>query len=426
MLAVLVLALLAQRPDAAAARQANLLQNPSFEGAYTSGAAANWGRWHENTARSEGCESRYVFQPDWIPETNPAFVLDGGTSQHVGNEFDTWHAGVYQNVAVTPGSRYRFSFWARGRASNENVPVPSDTIVNMGVRAGIDPNGSGTWNDSDVVWGGSGSPHDNWQQFSVEVTASAATISVFTSADYGGANQCRAHLDVWFDKAELVVVGPPPTNTSPPQPTRPPVTNTPVPPTDTPTPEVTPTDTPVPTDTPTNTPLPPEGGTICLNAFSDSNGNGLHEASEGYMAGVTFTIANAGGVVTQGISTGSGTPLCFEELDEGTYTVAQVVPRTLELTTAPTIDIDVTEGETVGLEFGSRIRPAEEPTQAVSEGGAAATSAPLPTSEVVTIDEPADEDGGTDWLAFSGLAVMLVAVLLLGVLIVLLLRQQRG
>jgi hypothetical protein len=142
------------------------------------------------------------------------------------------------------------------------------------------------------------------------------------------------------------------------------------------------------------------------------------------MAAVTFTIADDGGVVTQGISTGSNSALCFEGLDEGTYTVAQVVPRTLELTTAPTIDINVTEGETVGLEFGSRIRPAATATQAVSEAPPT-SDAPQPTAAVVTIDEPADDDGGPDLLALSGLGVMLVAVLLLAVLIILLLRQQR-
>jgi hypothetical protein len=421
-----------RQAQAAPARQTNLLTNPSLEQPYASGAANGWGRWHQDTAKIPECAGAYYHQPVWQPELNTALILDGAASQHIGNQFDTWHAGVMQNVNVTAGSRYRFTFWSRGRASNEQYPVPSDGNVNLGVRAGIDPNGSGLWSDGDIQWGNSGSPHDNWQQFSVEATASSGIITVFVAANLGGANQCRAHLDVWFDKAELVVAGPPPTNTPPPQPTSPPpppATNTPVPPTATATSETPPTETPapptdVPTDAPTNTPEPVQGGAICLNAFSDSNANGLHEAAEGYMAGVTFTIAQNNQVLTQGVSQGSSAPVCFESIPEGSYQVAQVVPRTLEMTTAASITIDVTDGETIGLEFGSRIKPAEEATQAVS-ANATTNPAATATGGPVTIVESGDEDGGgLDLLPLVGLGILALAVLLLGVLIVVLVRQR--
>lgn len=421
--------------EAAPARQTNLLSNGSLEQPYSSGAANAWGRWHENTAKVADCAGAYYHQPTWQPEVNGDLILDGAASQHVGNQFDTWHGGVMQNVNVTSGARYRFSFWARGRASNEQYPTPSDGTVNLGAQAGIDPNGSGNWGDGDVVWGGSGSPHDNWQQFSVEATASGGTITVFISASNGGANQCRAHLDMWFDKAELVSAAPPPTNTAPPPPPPPAATNTPVPPTATavpPTSEVPPTETlaptaEVPTAEPTITAAPPDGGVVCLNAFSDVNGNGLHEADEGYMAGVTFTIAQNNQVLTQGVSQGSAAPLCFERIPEGSYQIAQVLPRTLDMTTAASITIDVAVGETVGLEFGSRVKPAEQATQEVSAnptGDPLAT--PLATAEGgVTVVESGDDDGGgLDLLALSGLGILGVAVLLLGVLIVVLLRQR--
>ncbi|MCZ7673214.1 MAG: hypothetical protein M5U34_41920 [Chloroflexi bacterium] len=177
----------------------------------------------------------------------------------------------------------------------DQYPAASEGGLQMNVRAGIDPSGNGgIWYDNDIVWSGSASPHDTWQQISVETTATNSTITVYTSANWAvkGVNQCRAHLDVWFDTAELIEVGPPPTNTPPPLPTLPPpppVTNTPVPPTETATPAETATFTPVPTDTPSPTPA---GGTICANAFNDVNGNGLQDADEGFMAGVTFTVAN--------------------------------------------------------------------------------------------------------------------------------------
>ena len=74
------------------------------------------------------------------------------------------------------------------------------------------------------------------------------------------------------------------------------------------------------------------------------------------MAGVTFVIIQDGQVVAQGVSTGTSTPVCFENIPPGTYTVAQQVPRNLEMTTAPSATIEVTEGSTISLEFGSRVK----------------------------------------------------------------------
>ncbi len=218
MLAVMLLAP-AGLPQAAAApaQQAGALTNASFEDPFaTDGVAQGWARWHEDTgaaSKPAECAGRYAFRPQWSREGNSSIILNGAASQHIGNQFDTWHAGVMQNVAATPGQTYRFTFYSTGRASNEQYPAPSNGEVNMGVRAGIDPNGSGLWSDADIVWGGAGSPHmgggtGNWQQFSVEATATDNQITVFASADFTGAGQCRGHLDIWFDNAELVTVGP--------------------------------------------------------------------------------------------------------------------------------------------------------------------------------------------------------------------------
>jgi hypothetical protein len=421
---------------AAPLQQANILNNAGLEEPYSSGAPQGWGRWHQelnNNPKPVNCSDRYLVQPKWASELNTALIREGQRSAHVGNQFDTWRGGIMQNVAVTAGSTYRFTFWAIGRASNDQFPAPSNTDVNMGVRGGIDPNGSGLWSDADIVWGGSGSPHDsgsqtNWQQFSVEATAAGNQITVFMQGDFGGANQCRGHLDVWFDAASLVEAGPPPTATSPPQPTSPPpppqpvATNTPVPPTNTPTPDVTATNTPEPTPVPTNTPVPPTGGTICINAFADTNADGQRGDEEGFMAGVTFTIAQNDTVVSQGVSTGTDNPLCFESLDSGSYQIAQVLPRNLETTTAPSTTIDVEEGSSISLEFGSRFETAEEVAVVASPtttGGAA------PAGEGDS-ESGEDADGsGLNPLALSGLCAILVAIGLLGGLVVILVRQQR-
>jgi hypothetical protein len=425
--------------NAAPLFQANLLNNAGLEEPYSSGAPQGWGRWHQelnSNPKPPNCSERYLVQPKWEPEFNGALIRDGARSSHVGNQFDTWRGGIMQNVAVTAGSTYRFTFWAIGRATNEQFPAASNTEVNMGVRGGIDPNGSGLWSDADIVWGGSGSPHDsgshtNWQQFTVEATAAGNQITVFIQADFGGAGQCRGHLDMWFDAASLVEAGPPPTATSPPQPTSPPappapvVTNTPVPPTETPTPEVTPTDTPEPSPTPTNTPVPPMGGTVCVNAFADSDADGQRSTEEGYMAGVTFTIAQGDQVVTQGVSTGTDNPLCFEELESGSYQIAQILPRNLETTTAPSTAVDVVEGSSISLEFGSRF---ETEGEEVAEVASPTTEADATAAAGETGSNGDSEAGGSDvnLLALSGLCAILIAIGLLGALIFFLLRQTRG
>jgi hypothetical protein len=225
-------------------------------------------------------------------------------------------------------------------------------------------------------------------------------------------------LDVWFDTAELIEVGPPPTNTPPPQPTLPPapvVTNTPVPviPTDTPVPAETATNTPVPTDTPVPT---PEGSSICANAFNDANGNGVQDGDEGFMAGVTFTVASPAEMLGQAIATGSEAPVCFHGLPANTYQVRQILPARLEPTTIEFADIIVTEpGQTFGVLFGSRIRVDEE----------------VATPEIIpTVVPTAEGDPGTDAdstspnaLVIFGIVLLVTAVVILGGILFILLRR---
>jgi hypothetical protein len=187
---------------------------------------------------------------------------------------------------------------------------------------------------------------------------------------------------------------------------------------------VTPTNTPEPSPTPTNTPVPPSGGTICVNAFADTDADGQRSATEGYMAGVTFTIVQDDQVVTQGVSTGTDNPLCFEELESGSYQVAQILPRNLNTTTAPDTSIEVEEGSSVSLEFGSRFNTeAQEVAEVPSPTSAADES---PAGGEAEEGEAGDSDSGLNVVALSGLCAILAAIGLLGALIFFLVRQQRG
>lgn len=429
MLIVLLLLGLGSQAQRSAA-QTNLLQNPGFELPYNSDGSANsWGRWFRVSSadKFDDCTKGYHKEPHWSAETNSSPLINSGSaSQHVGNSWDTWAAGVLQTVNVTPGSTYRFTVWARGRGSNDDYPAPSEGGLRMDVQVGIDPNGSGVWSDGDVKWSGFIQPHDQWQQATVEVTATGDKVTVFTAGDYGleGANQCRAHLDVWFDTAELIEVGPPPTNTPVPQPTSPPpppapaATNTPIPAA-----TLVPTETAVPTEAPTNTPEPPAGATLCVNAFADDNGNGQFDANEGYMGSVAFRVASGTQVIGQAVSSGTDEAVCFEGLEPGAYQIEQVVPGPLEMTTAANTSVTVSEGQTAGVQFGSRLRvegDASDPDSVADAGSATAEPTAVGDEAPETVDTPEE---GAGLASYSGLILLVVAVILLGGLLFVVLRR---
>lgn len=406
--------------QAAPAQQGgNLLQNAGFEQPYVNGRANAWGGWNKDTPRTDTeCLVAYHFQPKWNVETgNAAFIRDGAASQYIGNNWDTWSGGMSQTVAATPGTTYRFTFFGRARGTNEPSPAPSESTLSVNMRAALDPDGSGPWNDADVVWGAAGSPHDQWQAFTVEAVATGNQITVYTYVDWAvsGVNQCRQFLDTWYDSAELIAVAQTPTDTPPPP-------TAPAQPTASPVPPLIPTEAAAATvvatlTAPAETVTPAGTATICVNAFLDENGNGLHEATEGFAAGVTLTVAQGFTIVGQGVSTGTDVPLCFGGLQPGVYQVAQAVPPTLEMTTQANATVEVGQGQTAGLEFGSR--PRTEPPTAAPEATAETvlpTATATPDPIVTGSDSPA-------WLAVVGFLAIAGGLALLGVLIYLLLRK---
>jgi hypothetical protein len=410
-LPAVILLLTAMRPVHAEPHQqdGNLLQNAGFEQPFVDGTAEGWSTWASETEKQDDtCLDGYHYLPKWNMETGTDLIADGATSQYIGNNWDTWSAGVMQTVDATPGETYRFAFTAKGRATSEPAPAPSEYGINMNIRAGIDPNGSGLWNDEDIVWSAVGSPHDAWQTFIIEATATGDKITVFTSADFGvpGVNQCRQFLDTWYDNAVLVVAGenlaatpsPAPEGTQPPDTTPPASTE--------------------PTSEPPVETVPGAGGTICVNAFHDENANGLLDDNEGYMAGVTMVVAGEANVVGQAISDGSETPTCFQSLSEGSYQVAQQLPGRLEMTTASNALVAASDNHTILVAFGSRIRQDDASESTGSEGST--EEAGQGESET---DGEATPDEGFDPLILIGLGILLLGVALLGLLLFFLLRR---
>jgi LysM repeat protein len=209
---------------AAPPAQANLLANGGLDSFSGSGVATSWDPWWETIPNPGTGSLNYAAKPEFIAESNPVFTL-GGSSQHIGQSWDPWHAGIRQTVSVPPGTTVHFTASGRVFASTEHYPHASDPAVASRMQIGAEPNGSIDWASGTVQWSGQANPHDTWVTFSLDATAGASgKITLFLSNNFMG--DSRLHLDAWWDNASAVVVGaqptsPPGATNAPPQPTSP-------------------------------------------------------------------------------------------------------------------------------------------------------------------------------------------------------------
>ncbi len=216
----LALALVAQTSRSYAQ---NLLENPGFD-AWEGKTAPHWHPWH----KEDRCKETYnnPCEPHWWVERDfngYGLFRSAPSSQAIGEQYTPWHAGVMQTVNVAPGTRLRFSVWARAHISNDDLPAPSFGGWNPNFQVGIDPEGKGLWYDAGIVWSAPVNALDQWVRVSVEATAGASgKVTVFVSARLTSQMPLK-HNDVWFDDAELITVAPAATATPVPTntPTRP-------------------------------------------------------------------------------------------------------------------------------------------------------------------------------------------------------------
>lgn len=141
-------------------------------------------------------------------------------------------AGLYQTVAVQPGTRLRATAWAHGwsndgwnkqhkYASNprwsegegveknafyaEDGPDVPASARNMRFRVGIDPSGGTDARAATVVWGKAAYVYNAHAQLpAAEAVAQAAQVTVFLRCDVLWPFK---HNDAYWDDAELVAVG---------------------------------------------------------------------------------------------------------------------------------------------------------------------------------------------------------------------------
>lgn len=119
------------------------------------------------------------------------------------------------------------------------------------------------------------------------------------------------------------------------------------------------TPTPGPSPTPTvllPTPSPSPGtGNLCVLLFNDRNGDSIRQEEEPSIPNGAISVSNRSGTVSMTAETEDGLdPYCFEQLDEGDYTVTVAVPEGYNPTTVTNYALTLEAGDETYLDFGAQ------------------------------------------------------------------------
>ncbi len=211
--------LLAATPLAAVAapqqQGTNLLQNPGFEGAYSTWGGipqlqmpAGWTPWW---AENDGTVPEWAnHRPEWKPaeaEYYPTRVHSGERAIQWFKSYATFWAGAYQQVTVPANAPLRFSAYGFAWSCDDWNLCPDATShnpANMRMRIGIDPTGGTNPWSGNIVWSGFASPTGGWYPFQVEATAQGSVVTVFL---YSNPDWPKQNQDAYYDDASLVVIG---------------------------------------------------------------------------------------------------------------------------------------------------------------------------------------------------------------------------
>ena len=186
----------------------NLLKNGGFEAPYSAkggqevNVAQGWNPWHFEWAESD-------FRPEFKPAEARFFanrVHGGSYAQQYFKTWGTYHAGVFQKVSVTPGTRLRFSAYGQAWSRDDSGNCAEGLSCNpadMGMRVGIDPLGGTEPRADSIEWSPQQSPWDQWALFTVEATAKADAVTVFV---WSSPSAPRRSQDTYWDDAVLEAV----------------------------------------------------------------------------------------------------------------------------------------------------------------------------------------------------------------------------
>jgi hypothetical protein len=138
---------------------------------------------------------------------DPSRIRSGDSAQQYFTFWGTHIGGLFQRVMVPPNARLRFSVWGHAWSSEQNVPRPSVNPTNVHMKIGIDPTGGIDPHSASVVWSAEQNAIDEFKLFIVEATAQGGRVTVFI---YSAPDEPKKHQDLYWDDAELIVLGPDP------------------------------------------------------------------------------------------------------------------------------------------------------------------------------------------------------------------------
>jgi len=205
-------------PAADPPRQSNLLNNGGFEGGthmYNNDGDMKlvpdgWTPWWSPPTGTNDCKGNppaYFVKPHYETETHASHVKEGIASARWFTSSAVHRAGLYQTVAVTAGSIYKFSAYAFGWSSKDGK-VDGQSAGPVDLRVGIDPGGGTNGDAGSVVWGNTVATVDQFVPLEVQATATGGSITVFL---YARPYWCFLRNDSFWDAASLVLVGAGPT-----------------------------------------------------------------------------------------------------------------------------------------------------------------------------------------------------------------------
>jgi LysM repeat protein len=208
----------------------NLLQNPGFEAPYAKQCcqtdlstylpntpiaevqvAWGWRGWwlqpNQDPQHPSAGGNPSWHRPEWR-EANCGSVCanrvrSGGDAQKYFTFWSVHDAGMYQQVSgITPGTLLRFSVYMQAWSTNTDYG-PSNHNQTMGMRVGIDPFGGTDAFSPNIVWSDAFDTFDAWGLYTIQATAGAGTVTVFTRSTPHYGNE---HNDIYVDDAGLVAV----------------------------------------------------------------------------------------------------------------------------------------------------------------------------------------------------------------------------
>ncbi|MEZ4668719.1 MAG: LysM peptidoglycan-binding domain-containing protein [Anaerolineae bacterium] len=152
--------------------------------------------------------SRTSIQPHPGPGPSP---YEGQRALNISCGYFTCTTAIYQQVGnIQAGSNIGASAWSQVKACNlgGGTSCGSSPASGAQTRIGLDPTGGADPNNPAVVWSAWVTPHDQWLQQSVSVTATGSTVTVFLYSTQGNiADLNKTYWDAVVMSGAIVAAG---------------------------------------------------------------------------------------------------------------------------------------------------------------------------------------------------------------------------